>query len=179
MSIYTNRVQLKGNLAADPDIRHTHTGKPIANLRVATTETWKDNTTGEKREKTEFHTVVVFNEHMAKFAESLRKGMKVSVEGKLQTRKWTDQSGQDRYTTEVVVQSFEHSLDALASPNGRHGGQQQGGGGYGQGGAYDHPHSPGTGGSGYSSGGGGATRGKAQGDAGGSFDKDLDDEIPF
>lgn len=114
-----NRVFLIGNLGADPEIRHTQAGDPIANMRIATSETWRDKDTGERKERTEWHTVVVFNEHHAKFAQQyIKKGAKVYVEGQLQTRKWQDQSGNDRYTTEVVVPKFGGdllSLDRLPS----------------------------------------------------------------
>jgi len=109
-----NKVILIGHLGADPEIRRTQAGDPIANMRVATSETWRDKDTGERKERTEWHTVVVFNESAAKFAEQyLKKGAKVYVEGQLQTRKWQDQSGQDRYTTEVVLQRFRGDLQSL------------------------------------------------------------------
>lgn len=109
-----NKVILVGNLGADPEIRHTNDGRPIANLRLATSESWRDKNTGERREKTEWHRVVIFNEGLAKIAEQyLRKGSKVYVEGSLQTRKWEDQSGQERYTTEVVLQGFNSTLKML------------------------------------------------------------------
>ena len=102
-----NKVILVGNLGKDPEIRRTQDGRPIANLRIATSESWRDKTTGEKREKTEWHSVVIFNENLCKVAEQyLRKGSKVYIEGALQTRKWQDQDGQDRYSTEVVLQGF-------------------------------------------------------------------------
>lgn len=109
-----NKVILIGHLGADPEIRRTQAGDPVANMRIATSESWRDKETGERREKTEWHTVVVFNETAAKFAEQyLRKGARVYVEGQLQTRKWQDQSGQDRYTTEVVLQKFRGDLQSL------------------------------------------------------------------
>lgn len=109
-----NKVILIGHLGADPEIRRTQAGDPIANMRIATSETWRDKDTGERKERTEWHTVVVFNENAAKFAEQyLKKGAKVYVEGQLQTRKWQDQSGQDRYTTEVVLQRFRGDLQSL------------------------------------------------------------------
>jgi len=102
-----NLVMLLGNLGADPEIRSTREGRKIANFRMATSETWRDKHTGERREKTEWHRVVVFNENLAKITEQyLKKGSKVYLQGQLQTRKWQDQSGQERYTTEVVLQSF-------------------------------------------------------------------------
>src|SRR5437879_3972430 len=109
-----NKVILIGNLGADPEIRRTQDGRPIANLRVATSESWRDKATGERREKTEWHRVVIFSEGLAKIAEQyLKKGSKVYLEGALQTRKWQDQQGQDRYTTEVVLQGFNATLTML------------------------------------------------------------------
>src|SRR2546429_7753966 len=109
-----NKVILVGNLGADPEIRRTQDGRPIANLRVATSENWRDKTTGERREKTEWHRVVIFNENLCRIAEQyLKKGSKVYIEGALQTRKWQDQSGQDRYSTEVVLQGFRGELTLL------------------------------------------------------------------
>lgn len=109
-----NRVILLGNLGADPEVRHTQDGRPIVNLRVATSDNWRDKATGERREKTEWHRVVIFNEGLARIAEQyLRKGSKIFLEGSLQTRKWEDQSGQERYTTEVVLQGFNCGLTML------------------------------------------------------------------
>ncbi len=109
-----NKVILIGNLGADPEIRHTQDGRAIANLRVATSESWRDKASGERREKTEWHRVVIFNENLAKIAEQyLKKGSKVYLEGSLQTRKWEDQQGQERYTTEVVLQGFNGQLTML------------------------------------------------------------------
>ena len=154
-----NKVILVGNLGADPEIRRTQDGRPIANLRIATSESWRDKNTGERREKTEWHRVVVFNEGLCKVVEQyLKKGAKVYIEGALQTRKWTDQSGQERYSTEVVLQGFNSTLTML---DGRSGGGSGGGGDYG--GSDDY-------GSSSSSGGGGGR---------GNFSQDLDDEIPF
>jgi single-strand DNA-binding protein len=111
-----NKVILIGNLGADPEIRRTQDGRPIANLRVATSESWRDKATGEQREKTEWHRVVIFNEGLCRIVEQyLKKGSKVYLEGQLQTRKWQDQSGQDRYTTEVVLQGFNATLTMLDS----------------------------------------------------------------
>lgn len=116
MSGSVNKVVLVGNLGADPEIRRTQDGRPIANLRIATSESWRDKNTGERKEKTEWHSVVIFSEGLCAIAEKyLFKGSKVYVEGKLQTRKWQDQSGQDRYTTEVVLQGFNASLVLLDS----------------------------------------------------------------
>lgn len=112
-----NKVILVGNLGADPEIRRTQDGKPIANLRIATTESWRDRE-GERKEKTEWHSIVVFNEGLCKVAEQyLKKGAKIYVEGSLQTRKWQDKDGQDRYSTEVVLNGFNSTLTMLDSPN--------------------------------------------------------------
>jgi len=114
MSGSLNKVQLIGNLGADPEIRHTQQGLPVANLRVATTETWRDKHSGERREKTEWHRVVIFDEKLAEIAEKyLHKGSKVYLEGQIQTRKWQDQEGNDRYSTEVVLPSYGGSLKML------------------------------------------------------------------
>jgi single-strand DNA-binding protein len=114
-----NKVILVGNLGKDPEIRRTQDGRPIANLSVATSETWRDRATGERKEKTEWHRVVIFNEGLAKVAEQyLKKGAKVYVEGQLQTRKWTDQSGVEKYSTEVVLQGFNSNLTMLDGKGG-------------------------------------------------------------
>jgi len=171
-----NKVILVGNLGRDPEIRHTQDGKKIANLSIATSESWKDRNTGERRERTEWHRVVIFSEGLANIAEKyLRKGSKVYIEGQLQTRKWTDQSGVEKYSTEVVLQGFNCTLTML---DGREGGGG-GGGGYGggdqSGGGFDSgPSGGGQGGGNDSFGGGGS--GGGGGPAPGS---DLDDEIPF
>ncbi len=124
-----NKVILVGNLGADPEIRRTQDGRPIANLRLATSESWKDKTTGERKEKTEWHRVVIFNENLCRIAEQyLKKGSKVFIEGALQTRKWQDQSGQDKYSTEVVLQGFRGEMTLLDS-RGSGGGSSGGGGG--------------------------------------------------
>lgn len=162
-----NKVILVGNLGADPEIRRTQDGRPIANLSVATSDTWRDKNTGERREKTEWHRVAVFNEGLCKVIEQyLKKGSKVYLEGKLQTRKWQDQNGQDRYTTEVVLQNYDGNLTML---DGR--GDNQGAG---QGGGYMSDQSSSDRGdfgqSGPSSGGG---------FGGGPSGGDIDDEIPF
>lgn len=113
-----NRVILVGNLGADPEIRRTQDGRPIANLSVATSESWRDKNSGERRERTEWHRVAIMNEGLAKVAESyLRKGSKVYIEGQLQTRKWQDQSGNDRYSTEVVLSGFGSTLTMLDGPS--------------------------------------------------------------
>jgi single-strand DNA-binding protein len=154
-----NKVILIGNLGADPEIRHTQDGRPICNLRVATSDSWRDKNTGERRERTEWHRVVIFNEGLCKIAEQyLKKGSKVYLEGQLQTRKWQDQSGQDRYSTEVVLQGFNSSLTML---DGRSGGGSGGGDFGGSSGGYDN-----------------GNFGGGQG-GGGSFNQDMDDEIPF
>jgi len=109
-----NKVILVGNLGRDPEVRRLNSGAPVVNLRVATSESWRDKNTGERQERTEWHNVVIFNENLAKVAEQyLKKGSKVYIEGQLQTRKWQDQSGQDRYTTEVVIQRFRGDLTLL------------------------------------------------------------------
>jgi single-strand DNA-binding protein len=155
-----NKVILIGNLGADPEIRRTQDGRPIANLRVATSETWRDKATGERREKTEWHRVVIFNEGLCKVAEQyLKKGSKVYLEGSLQTRKWQDQSGQDRYSTEVVLQGFNAVLTML---------DRAGGGG---GESYDQ-------GSNDFGASGPTSRERKPAMAGAKRD-DLDDEIPF
>ncbi|WDI31274.1 single-stranded DNA-binding protein [Hyphococcus flavus] len=118
-----NKVILVGNLGADPEIRQTKDGRPIANLSVATSENWKDRNTGERREKTEWHRVVIFNEGLCRVVEQyLKKGSKVYLEGQLQTRKWQDQNGNDRYSTEVVLQGFNSTLTMLDGRSGSSGG---------------------------------------------------------
>ena len=155
-----NKVILIGNLGRDPEVRTFQNGGKVCNLRIATSETWKDKATGERRERTEWHSVAIFSEGLVRVAEQyLRKGSKVYLEGKLQTRKWQDQSGQDRYSTEIVLQGFDAALVML---DGR--GEGGGGGGGNYGGGQD---------SGY----GGGDYG---GDQGGSRpSRDMDDEIPF
>jgi single-strand DNA-binding protein len=114
-----NKVILIGNLGADPEIRRTQDGRPVANLRLATSESWRDKASGERKEKTEWHRVVIFNENLCRIAEQyLKKGSKVFIEGQLQTRKWQDQSGQDRYSTEVVLQGFRGELTLLDRAGG-------------------------------------------------------------
>ncbi|UYO47203.1 single-stranded DNA-binding protein [Rhodopseudomonas palustris] len=163
-----NKVILVGNLGADPEIKRTQDGRPIANLRIATSESWRDRATGERKEKTEWHRVVIFNEGLCKVAEQyLRKGAKVYIEGQLQTRKWTDQSGAERYSTEVVLQNFNSNLTML---DGRSGG---GGGG----GGYGDDNSGGDFGSSGPSGGGGGRRPMPV--SGGGGRSDMDDDIPF
>lgn len=159
-----NKVILVGNLGRDPEIRSTQDGTKVANLSLATSENWRDRNTGERRERTEWHRVVIFNERLCEIAEKyLRKGSKIYIEGQLQTRKWTDQSGQDRYTTEVVLQRFRGELTML---DGR---QDGGGSGY----------SDDAGGGGFGGGSGGGGFGGGSGSGGGGGGSDLDDEIPF
>ncbi|MGW6779003.1 single-stranded DNA-binding protein [Brucella pseudogrignonensis] len=120
MAASVNKVILVGNLGADPEIRRTNNGDMIANLRIATSESWRDRNTGERKDRTEWHSVVIFNENLAKVAEQyLRKGAKVYLEGALQTRKWQDQNGNDRYSTEVVLQKFRGELQMLDSQSER------------------------------------------------------------
>jgi single-strand DNA-binding protein len=165
-----NKVILVGNLGADPEIRRTQDGRPIVNLRVATTDTWRDKGSGERKERTEWHRVVIFSEGLAKVAEQyLKKGARVYLEGALQTRKWQDQGGQDRYSTEVVLQGFNAQLVMLDRVGG-------GGGGFG----------PDDNGSdfGASSGSSGASSGRSSPSrqpamAGAGRRDDMDDEIPF
>ena len=168
-----NKVILVGNLGADPEIRRLNSGDPVVNLRVATSESWRDKNSGERKEKTEWHNVVIFNDNLAKVAEQyLKKGSKVYVEGQLQTRKWQDQSGQDRYTTEVVLQKFRGELQMLDAR-----GQ---GGGDAQVGYSGSGRSSDFGQSGPNDGGGKAAAGARNGGgSGGGFSRDLDDEIPF
>ena len=120
-----NKVILVGNLGADPEVRRTNAGDPIVNLRIATSESWRDRQSGERKERTEWHQVVIFNENLAKAAEQYaRKGSKVYIEGQLQTRKWTDQQGQERYTTEVVLQKFRGEFQLLDSKPSTDSGQR-------------------------------------------------------
>lgn len=163
-----NKVILIGNLGADPEIRRTQDGRPIANLRIATSETWRDKATGERKEKTEWHRVVVFNEGLCKVVEQyVKKGSKLYIEGALQTRKWTDQAGVEKYSTEVVLQGFNSVLTML---DGRGGG----GGNF----ADDGGGGSDFGSSGSSMGGGGGQRRVAAAGAGGGR-RDMDDDIPF
>ena len=176
-----NKVILIGNLGRDPEVRSFQNGGKVCNLRIATSENWKDRNTGERRERTEWHSVAIFSEPLVRVAEQyLRKGSKVYIEGKLETRKWQDQSGQDRYSTEVVLRPYQSELTMLD-------GRGEGGGG-GGGGSYGG----GQGGGGYGVGGGGYDdRGGADGGyddrggfgggsgGGGGRNSDLDDEIPF
>ncbi len=166
-----NKVILIGNLGADPDIKRTQDGRPIANLSIATSDTWKDKNTGERREKTEWHRVVVFNEGLCRVIENyVKKGSKIYVEGQLQTRKWQDNEGKDRWSTEVVLQNYNGVLTML---DGRSDNQGSGGGGYDQGGGGNFGQSGPLGGQGQM--GGGNQGGGFSGPSGG----DIDDEIPF
>jgi single-strand DNA-binding protein len=168
-----NKVILVGNLGRDPEIRSMQSGEEIAQLSLATSETWRDKASGERKERTEWHRVVIFNENLVKVAKQfLKKGSKVYIEGSLQTRKWTDKDGAEKYTTEVVLQRFRGELTML---DGREGGG--GGGAYG-GGGDDYGSSGGSGGG---SGGGYGGGGRSSGGGGGSAPRrdDMDDEIPF
>ncbi|MCK1396537.1 single-stranded DNA-binding protein [Bradyrhizobium sp. 1] len=161
-----NKVILVGNLGKDPEIRRTQDGRPIANLSIATSETWRDKNSGERKEKTEWHRVVIFNEGLCKVAEQyLKKGAKVYIEGALQTRKWTDQAGVEKYSTEVVLQGFNSTLTML---DGRAGGA--GGGSFG-----DEPGGD-FGSSGPVS---SAPRRPVAAGGGGGRNNDMDDDIPF
>jgi len=121
-----NKVILVGNLGADPEIRRMNSGDPVVNLRIATSESWRDKNSGERKEKTEWHSVVIFNENLAKVAENyLKKGAKVYLDGQLQTRKWQDRDGNDRYSTEIVLQRFRGDLQMLDKPDGREGGDDR------------------------------------------------------
>lgn len=168
-----NKVILLGNVGADPEIRRTQDGRPIANLRIATSESWRDRNSGERKEKTEWHTVVVFNEGLCKVIEQyVKKGAKLYIEGALQTRKWQDQTGNDRYSTEIVLQGFNSTLTMLDGRGEGGGGGSRGGDDFGGGGNYgggnDMPSS--------SSSRGGLSRG---GQPAGNFSNDMDDDIPF
>ena len=173
-----NKVMLIGNLGADPEVRSFQNGGKVCNLRIATSEQWKDRNTGERQERTEWHTVAIFSEGLVNVAENyLKKGSKVYVEGQLQTRKWQDQNGQDRYSTEIVLRGYNGTLTMLDGAPGGGGGQRGGGGGGGgwnQGGGGS---GGGGGGSSWNQGGGSSSGGSGGGGAGG-YD-DLDDDIPF
>jgi single-strand DNA-binding protein len=165
-----NKVILVGNLGKDPEVRTTQDGTKIVNFTLATSETWNDRGSGERKERTEWHRVVVFNDRIAEVAEKyLRKGRKVYVEGALQTRKWTDQAGQERYTTEVVIGRFRGELVLIDSNRGEEGGAGESGGGYR---AERAPVSR-------SGGGGGGGGGAPSWDAPRGGGQDLDDEVPF
>jgi single-strand DNA-binding protein len=175
-----NKVILVGNLGKDPEVRSFQNGGKVCNLSIATSENWKDKGTGERKERTEWHRVVIFNENLTMVAERyLKKGSKVYIEGQLETRKWTDQSGQEKYSTEIVLRQFRGELTLLDSREGSGGGAYGGGGGggygrsddeYGAPAAREPARAPSGGGGGFGGGGGGG--GFAPG-------PDLDDEIPF
>jgi single-strand DNA-binding protein len=180
MARSVNKVILVGNLGADPEIRRTQDGRPVANLRLATSESWNDKATGERREKTEWHRIVIFNENLCRIAEQyLKKGSKVYIEGALQTRKWQDQSGQDRYSTEVVLQGFRGELALLDRPGNANAGAGSGaftaddaGGEFGSSGPTRRIAAVAGAGDGDGGGGGGGGRDAAA-------RGEMNDEIPF
>ena len=159
-----NKVILVGNLGRDPEVRRLNSGESVVNLNLATSETWRDKASGERKERTEWHRVVIFNENLAKIAEQyLKKGSKVYIEGQLQTRKWQDQSGQEKYTTEVVLQRFRGELTLLDGRSGGGESEEYGGGSdFGRSSPMDSPRAP-----------------ARQPAAASSFASDLDDDIPF
>lgn len=167
-----NKVILVGNLGKDPEVRRLNSGEPVVSLRIATSESWKDKGSGERKEKTEWHSVVIFNENLGRVAEQyLKKGSKVYIEGQLQTRKWNDQSGQEKYTTEIVLQRFRGELTILDSRGGggaEYGNDEQGqvsrGGDFGRSSPMERRPAP--------AGAGGES-------GGGSRYNDIDDDIPF
>jgi single-strand DNA-binding protein len=178
-----NKVIIVGNLGRDPEVRSFQNGGKVVNLNIATSETWRDKASGERKERTEWHRVSILNEPLAKIAEQyLKKGSKVYIEGQLETRKWTDQSGAEKYTTEVVLRPYRGELTLL---DGREGGSGGGSGGGAQGGGYDDRGGYDDAGPGYGRGaiGGGATSGAGMGGGGGMGSgggrADMDDEIPF
>lgn len=166
-----NKVIIIGNLGRDPEVRSFSNGGKVCNLRIATSESWRDKASGERKERTEWHSVAIFSEPLVRVAEQyLKKGSKVYIEGQLETRKWQDQSGQDKYSTEVVLRPYRSELTMLD-------GRSDGGGGGGGGGSYG-----GGGGGGYDDRGGnqgGGNQGGNQGGYGGGGGSDMDDEIPF
>lgn len=176
-----NKVILVGNLGRDPEVRRLNSGEPVVNLRLATSETWKDKASGERRERTEWHNVVIFNENIARVAEQyLRKGSKVYLEGQLQTRKYQDRDGQERYTTEVVLQRFRGELTIL---DGRGEGGGSGGGDDEMGGGRSYGGGGGSGGGDFGRSGamdrGGGGRPATRPAGGGGRSGDMDDDIPF
>lgn len=175
-----NKVILVGNLGRDPESRSFQNGGKVVNLRIATSESWKDRNTGEKKEKTEWHSVAIFNEGLANVAERfLRKGSKVYIEGQLQTRKWQDQQGQDKYSTEIVLQGFNSVLTMLDGAPGGGGGSRGGGDSWSAGGDDDaFAGQSSSRGGGFGGGSGGGARAGGQG-GGSSFPDDLDDDVPF
>ena len=175
-----NKVILVGNLGRDPEVRRLGSGEPVVNLRIATSETWRDKQSGERKERTEWHSVVIFNENLAKVAEQyLKKGSKVYIEGQLQTRKWQDQSGVEKYTTEIVLQRFRGELTILDSRQGGSDEYGEGGGG----GSMEDRSGGGSFGRSGAMGGGGGSRQPAMSSGGGgggrSSSSHLDDDIPF
>ena len=174
-----NKVIIVGNLGRDPEVRSFQNGGKVVNLRIATSETWRDKQSGERKERTEWHSVAIFNEALGKIAEQyLKKGSTVYIEGQLETRKWQDQSGQDKYTTEIVLRPYNGNLTLLGGRDGGSGG----GGGYDDRGGYDEGSQGGGGGYGGGSSGGGGRGGFGGGSGGGSGSggrSDMDDEIPF
>jgi single-strand DNA-binding protein len=190
-----NKVIIVGNLGRDPESKSFQNGGKVVNLRIATSESWKDKNSGERKEKTEWHSVAIFNEGLANVAERfLRKGSKVYIEGALQTRKWQDQQGNDKYSTEIVLQGFNSVLTMLDGPGGGQGGGGGGGGRGGSGGGDDWAGGGDDFGGGASSGGGygggggnrggsapsgGGNRGGGSFGQGGGFADDLDDDVPF
>ncbi|PZO74587.1 MAG: single-stranded DNA-binding protein [Mesorhizobium amorphae] len=172
-----NKVILVGNLGAEPEVRRLGSGDPVVNFRIATSETWRDKNSGERKEKTEWHNIVVFNDNLAKVAEQyLKKGMKVYIEGALQTRKWQDKDGQDRYSTEVVLQKFRGELQMLDARGGGGGEMSDYGGGGGGGSRRGGDFGQSGPGDDY---GGGRGGGFGGGRGGGGGSRDLDDDIPF
>ncbi|MCY1641946.1 single-stranded DNA-binding protein [Methylorubrum sp. SL192] len=184
-----NKVILVGNLGRDPETRRLSSGDPVVNLRIATSESWKDKASGERKEKTEWHSVVIYNDNLAKVAEQyLRKGSKVYIEGQLQTRKWTDQSGAEKYTTEVVLQRFRGEMTILDGRGGGGGGdfagEDDGGGQISRGGDRSGDRGGDRGGrddygSSRSGGGGGGGDRRHSSGGGAKPNYDLDDDIPF
>ncbi|WIV52168.1 single-stranded DNA-binding protein [Marivivens sp. LCG002] len=164
-----NKVIIVGNLGRDPEVRNFQNGGKVVNLRIATSETWKDRNTGERRERTEWHSVAIFSEPVGRIAEQyLRKGSTVYIEGQLETRKWQDQSGQDRYTTEIVIRPYRGELTLLGGRGEGGNGGGAGGGGYDDRGGYEDR-----------GGNGGYGRGYDNGPSGGGAGGGMDDEIPF
>lgn len=152
-----NKVILVGNLGADPEVRRLNSGDPVVNMRIATSESWRDKQSGERQERTEWHNIVIFNEHLAKVAEQyLKKGSKIYIEGQLQTRQWEDQSGQKRYTTEIVLQRFRGELQMLDTRGGGAEDRSGRGSDFGSSGPMEKTES-----------------------GGGSLKDEIDDEIPF
>ena len=171
-----NKVIIVGNLGRDPEVRSFQNGGKVVNLNIATSESWRDKASGERKERTEWHRVSILNEPLAKIAEQyLKKGSKVYIEGQLETRKWQDQSGAEKYTTEIVLRPYRGELTLLDGREGGSGGG--GGGGYEDRGSYEDQ----GGGQGCGSGGGsgGSSYGRSGGAGGGASKSDMDDEIPF